>query len=124
MHHLLHDHQGAYWCGRSLDQILLYSIDMIVSALDKGSAVCAVFLDLRKAFDSLDHLILLKHLHQLRVCDMELKWFCNYLSDRLQRVKCNNSYSEWGSVLGGIEQGSALGPLLFLVYVNGICPYK
>ena len=63
-------------------------------------------------------MILLKHLHQLGVCDMELKWFCNYLSDRLQRVKYNNSYSEWGSALGGIPQGSALGPLLFLVYVN------
>jgi len=86
---------------------------MIVSALDRGSVVCAVFLDLQKAFDSLDHLILLKRLHQLGVCDMELKWFRNYLSDRLQRVKYNNSYSEWGSVLGGIPQGSALGPLCF-----------
>ena len=80
-HHLLHDHQGAYRCGRSSDQILLYSIDMIVSAFDKGFAVCVAFLDLRKAFDSLDHLILLNHLHQLGVCDMELKWFCNYLSE-------------------------------------------
>ena len=117
-HHLLHDHQGAYRCGRSSDQILLYSIDMIVSALDNCLAVCAAFLDLRKAFDSLDHSILLERLHQLGVCDVELRWFRDYLSDRLQRVKCDNSYSEWGSVLGGIPQGSALGPLLFLVYVN------
>ena len=101
-HHLLHDHQGAYRCGRSSDQILLYSIDMIVSALDNGLAVCAAFLDLRKAFDSLDHSILLERLHQLGVCDVELRWFCDYLSDRLQRVKCGDSYSEWGSVLGGI----------------------
>ena len=50
----------------------------IVSVLDKGLAtVCAAFLDLRRAFDSLDHSILLWHLHQLGVCDMELKWFCN-----------------------------------------------
>ena len=120
-HRLLHDHQGAYRCGRSSNQILLYSIDMIVSALDKGLAVCAAFLDLRKAFDSLDHLILLKRLHHLGICDMELQWFRNYLNDRLQRVvKYDNSYSEWGSVLGGIPQGSALGPLLFLVYVNSM----
>jgi len=59
-----------------------------------------------------------KRLHQLGICDLELKWFCKYLSDRLQRVKFDNSYSEWGSVLSGIPQGSALGPLLFLVYVN------
>ena len=91
---------------------------MIVSALDRGLAVCAAFLDLRKAFGSLDHSILLKRLHQLGVCDMELKWFCNYLNDHQQRVKYGHSYSEWGSVLGGIVQGSALGPLLFLIYVN------
>lgn len=48
---------------------------MIVSALDMGTAVCAVFLDSQKAFDSLDYLILLERLHQLGVCDMELKWF-------------------------------------------------
>ena len=51
---------------------------------------------------------------------MELKWFCNYLNDCLQRVKYDNSYSEWGSVLGSIPQGNALGPLLFLVYVNNM----
>ena len=119
-HHLLHDHQGAYRCGRSSDQILLYSIDMIVSPLDKRLAVCAAFLDLRKAFDSLDHSILLKCLHQLQlgVCNMELKWFCNYLIDRLQRVKCDNNYSERGSVLGGIPQGSALG---IRTFVFGLC---
>ena len=45
--------------------------------------MCSAFLNLRKAFDSLDHLILLKRLHHLGICDMELKWFCNYLNDRL-----------------------------------------
>ena len=59
---------------------------MIVSALDSGLAVCAAFLDLRKAFDSLDHSILLERLHQLGVCDVELRWFCDYLSDHLQRL--------------------------------------
>ena len=74
----------------------------------------------KKGFDSLDHSILLKRLHQLGICDMELKWFCNYLSDHLQRVKHDHSYSEWGSVPGGIPQDSALGPLLVLVYVNDL----
>lgn len=78
---------------------------MIVFALDKGLVLCTAILDLRKAFDSLDHLILLKHLHQLGICDVELKWFSNYLCDHLQRVKYDNSYTEWGSVLGGILQG-------------------
>ena len=51
---------------------------------------------------------------------MELQWFANYLSDRRQRVKRGNQFSEWGSVLGGIPQGSALGPLLVLIYVNAM----
>ena len=49
---------------------------------------------------------------------VELKWFANYLTNRMQRVKQRDRYSDWGLVLGGIPQGSALGPLLFLVYVN------
>ena len=68
-YHLLHDHQGAYRCGRLSDQILLYFIDKIFSALDQGLVVCSAFLDLKKAFDSLDHLILVKRLHQLSIGD-------------------------------------------------------
>ena len=121
-HHLLHDLQGAYRHGRSADQILLYATDTIVQAIDAGKHVCAAFLDLRKAYDSLDHHLLLKRLFELGVDGVELQWFSDYLSDRKQRVKCGNQYSDWGSVLGGIPQGSALGPLLFLIYVNQM-PY-
>ena len=81
-------------------------------------SVCAAFLDLRKAFDSLDHCLLLKRLFDLGISGIELTWFTDYLTQRLQRVKCGAKFSDWGSVLGGIPQGSALGPLLFLIYVN------
>ena len=119
-YHLLHDHQGAYRCGRSSDQILLFTVDKIVNALDSGSVVCAAFLDMRKAFDSLDHVTLLQRLQELGVHNTELRWFWNYLSDRYQRVKCGDLFSDWGAVRGGIPQGSALGPLLFLIYVNSM----
>jgi len=117
-HHLLHGLQGAYRHQRSADQILLHATDTIVQAIDAGKCVCAAFLDLHKAFDSLDHHLLLDRLHDLGVSGIELQWFNDYLSGRMQRVKCGNSYSDWGPVIGGIPQGSALGPLLFLVYVN------
>ena len=64
-HGLLHDHQGAYRCGHSADQIVLFVTDIVTCALDKGSTVCAAFLDLRKVFDSLDHAILLDRLYKL-----------------------------------------------------------
>ena len=117
-HHLLNDLQGAYRHGRSTNHILLYAVDTITQALDAGNSVCAAFLDLRKAFDSLHHHVLLQRLFNLGVSGTELRWFTNYLSHQMQRVKCGGNVSEWGSVMGGIPQGSTLGPLLFLVYVN------
>ena len=63
-------------------------------------------------------MILLKRIQQLGVHGTELKWFQNYLTDHFQRVKCDAVFSDWGPVKGGIPQGSALGPLLFLIYVN------
>ena len=103
-------------CGCSADQILLFVTDI---ALDKGYTVCAAFLDLRKAFDSLDHSILLDCFHKLGT---ELLWFRHYLADRQQRVKFGDSYPDWETVLGSIPEGSALGPLLFLIYVNDNAP--
>ena len=64
-----------------------FAVDKIVNALDCGSVVCAAFLDLRKAFDSLDHVTLLHRIQELGVYNVELRWFQNYLSDRYQRVK-------------------------------------
>ena len=112
-HQLLHNLQGAYWHGRSVDQILMYAVDTIVQAVDAGKCVCAAFLDLRKAFDSLDQCILLGHLQQLGVSGVELRWFTDYLSNRMQRVKQNDRYSDWGFVLGGIPRGVLLVPFCF-----------
>ena len=80
-HDLLHNLQGAYRHGRSADQILMYAVNTIVRSVDGGNCVCAAFLDLRKAFDSLDHSILLQRLQNLGVMGVELKWFANYLTN-------------------------------------------
>ena len=96
------------------------AVDCIASALDRKLCACVAFLDLRKVFDLFDHCLLLQRLGILGVAETEISWFASYLSDHFQCVKCNNSYSNWGMVKGGISQGSALGPLLFLVYMNDL----
>ena len=115
---LLSPYQGAYRRGKSTEQILLVASDAIAQALDSGKSSCIAFLDLRKAFDSLDHVLLLQRLHRLGVCGKAIAWFTSYLSYRKQRVKCGGRFSEWRFLNGGIPQDSALGPLLFLIYMN------
>ena len=119
-YHLLNDLQGVYFHGRSTEHILLYAVDTITQALDNGDSVCAAFLDLRNAFNLLDHCLLLQCCFNLGISGVEMTWFTDYLTHRLQHVKCGFKFSDWGSVLGGIPQGSALGLLLFLIYVNNM----
>ena len=122
-HCLLSDYQGAYRKSKSTEQLLMVAVNSIIRAIDSKQLTCVAFLDLRKAFDSLDHVILLERLCKLGVHDIELSWFTNYLSDRFQRVKNADKFSDWGLVHGGIPQGSALGPLLFLVYMNDMAQH-
>ena len=91
-----------------------------MQSVDAGRAICVSFLDLRKAFDSLDHCILLQRIYDLGVSSQALLWFKNFLSGRVHRVKAGDRYSDWGSMCAGIPQGSALGPLLFLIYLNSL----
>ena len=71
--HLLHLHQGVYHSGRSTQDILLVAVDRTVHLMDEGQAVCAAFLDLRKAFDSLDFSILLQQLYDMNVSPAVLR---------------------------------------------------
>ena len=95
-------------------------LDKITQALDDNQYAIGLFLDLSKAFDCINHKILLMKLDHYGVGGQALKWFKSYLSDRYQYVVINETTSNKMKINTGVPQGSLLGPLLFLLAVNDI----
>ena len=88
--------------------------------MDKGRVTGVVFLDIRKAFDSVDHSILIEKVQFYGVADRELMWFKSYLTARQQQCLVNGCLSSQSNLLCGVPQGSILAPLLFLIYINDL----
>lgn len=96
----------------------MHVINFVSSALNDGNFCVGVFLDLKKAFDVCSHSILLKKLKKMGINGVTHSWFANYLSGRSQKVEINEKLSEEQNLDISVIQGSILGPILFLCYIN------
>ena len=126
---LLSPHQFGFRSGHSTNDQLIVTYNDITGFIDSRLVVDLVFFDYSKAFDTVRHVVLIQKLFDIGVCQQILSWIECFLRERSMQVKVSGSISESRSVKSGVPQGSVLGPLLFLIYVNHTisnleCHYK
>ena len=122
LHNVLHSTQPSFRPNHSCETALLQMINKFHEAINNGQITGIVMVDFRKAFDLVDHTLLLKKLRHYKISNETLFWFSSYLLNRKQIV-LNNIESTTENIVCGVPQCSILGPLLFLIFINDLPHY-